>query len=525
MKSDHKPKVAVLGLDGATFDVIDPLLDAGELPNLKSLIDRGIRAPLRSTVPSNSSVAWSTFITGKNAGKHGIFYFLHNEENSYERKLVNSREIRSETLWSILSRHGSRVGAMNVPMTYPPEKIEGFIISGLLSPSEESIFTYPPDLHTELISVIGDYTLDIVESGLFLREDRFEIFKSFYRDLELKEAAACYLLDTRNLDFFMVVFTETDRLAHVAWRFRTPHYTKAHPGEAAKFGELIPQCYRRMDGTIGKILEHLDRDTIVIVLSDHGSGPIDKIYRLNLWLRQEGYLCVRSPGRFPSLLSKRPKTHSVQRIDWKKTKAYGSLTGGEDCLWINLRGREPEGIVTPGEEYESLRTEIMKRLLTIADPDTGEPIIEHIYRREEIYHGRELERAPDIVWVTRNTSYNQSGDLDGETVLERPSTAAPGMHRQEGILIAAGDPIAKGRNPGNAHLQDLAPTILYLMNQPVPDDMDGRILEEMIDPHRMKRIPPGVEKAEHFKTEGQMEYSGSEEENIRERLRGLGYIE
>ena len=470
-------KVLVIGLDGATFDVIRPMIEQNRLPNIAGLIGSGVHGKLTSTIPPHSPVAWSSFVTGKNPGKHGVYYFLGDTLETYNRALVSSKSIRTEKLWQILSRNGKRVGIIDVPLTYPPDEVNGFMISGMLTPSEESIFTYPANLHTELIIKLGDYPLEERVLHEFKKGNALDALKQLYYLTNKRRDAAFYLMHKYDWDFFMIVFRGTDLIQHVAFKFWDKNYCKQHELECTKFGEIIFQFYEKIDAIIGDILTQVRDKCTTIIMSDHGMRPVSKHFFINKWLIKEGFLRLK---RFYLLASIFKIRNTPSLIDWSKTKAFSSWAGGEAMIRINLAGREPCGSVKPGREYEQIREQIIDRLYQIKDPDTGNPIIEKVYKKEEIYSGPFLREAPDLQIVTNDMSYHPRGEFAAKQVLMTPQEATPGMHHIDGILIMNGPPIRKATQISGARIIDLAPTILYLLNLPIPDDVDGRVLFEAL---------------------------------------------
>ncbi|KPJ52940.1 hypothetical protein AMJ39_06425 [candidate division TA06 bacterium DG_24] len=553
-------RVLVIGIDGGTFRVIDPLLCEGRLPNIGRLIERGVRGDLLSTIPPSSSTAWTSFMTGKNPGKHGVYFFRRRMNGSYERPLINADWVRSQTLWDIVSAAGNRVNVFNVPVTYPPRAINGVMVSGLLTPSQESVFTYPSALHLELIFEVGTLPLFHDIMATFKRDTALNTLDQLFFTERKRGEAVLYLMDRYPWDLFVAVFTATDRLQHQAGRMWRDDYERQGGEWAGKLGDVISQCYELVDGIIGKMLARVGDETTVVILSDHGFGPIDKHFYVNRWLIDEGLLKLkrglgarrrlsyrktslgrivqRSPFRsisrfLPRLLRGLPVGIPVfrpcrpeERVDWSRTRAFSSFEGGEETISINQRGREPKGCVEPGHEFESARQSVIDRLKELRDPVTGEPIIEGAYRPEEIYRGPLLVEAPDITFTTRKMSYHPRGELDGNDLFENPPTGTPALHTLEGILAMSGGPVKRGTAITGASIIDLAPTVLYLLGIPVPKDMDGKILVSAIeDEFVQSHEPEFVEPPEETRAAPERSFSSEEEEQVKDHLRAIGYID
>jgi predicted AlkP superfamily phosphohydrolase/phosphomutase len=508
-------KVILLGLDGATFDLIDPWLERGELPNFARIVEESVKGELTSIFPPTSPGAWSSIVTGKNPGKHGLFDWRIRHNNSYDLIPVSAANRYGQALWDILSENGLKVGILNVPMTYPPAMVNGFMVSGMDTPSEAEVFTYPPDLYQEICTHCGQYVVDAwVETGEGAARERW--LSRLRASLQSREAALNYLMEKYPWDFLMAVFVFPDRLQHVLWHCfdqRHPFYT---PALANQCGEVLLEFYQMADKFLGGLVDRVDENTTLFVVSDHGFGPIHKLVFVNKFLQNLGLLKIKRDAPPP-------------KIDWAHTKAYAF--GYHGSIYINLRGREPEGTVMPGQQYEELREQIIEALRNLVDPETGKPIVSAIYKREEIYHGPYLVRAPDVLFqpIEEETPYRV---FDGFNYIDNPdlpliiadSALGTGAHRLNGIFLAWGKHIMPKQPLTGASVIDVAPTVLHLMGQPIPDDMDGRVLKEIFEPDFSTKpieYVPGLAPEEEM---GESVYSDDEVALITERLRGLGYV-
>jgi predicted AlkP superfamily phosphohydrolase/phosphomutase len=557
-----KKKMLVVGFDGATLDIAGPMMDAGKLPNMRRLRDEGASGHLRSTIPPNSSVAWSTFMTGRNPGGHGVFYFRERRDGTYNRPFITYDSIRSPSIWRILSDRGRKVGVVNVPLTYPPEPVNGFLVGGLLTPGRESVFTHPPSLHLDLIRALGEYPLDSEAERIFWQGNEMDAFTHMLYATKKVLDANLYLMDRFEWDFFMTVFRSVDLVQHRAWRFKIPAYRQRFPAESEKYGNLIEMCYEILDEYLGELIARAGTGASVCLMSDHGFGPIEGKFYVNRWLMEKGYLTMkatspliaqlmgiggdhidepRKPRGFekllvavgrrvlgilaPRLLSSPMDRLYTSMIDWSRTRAFSSMSGGEEIIIVNLRGREPQGIVEPGEEYENLRSEIIAELEKLRDP-RGQRIVEKAYRREELYKGPYVELAPDIQFVTRDMSILPRSDLFVDSVYREPYEHTPALHRENGILFLHGEGIRRSAVVEGACLEDLAPTVLYMLGLPVPEEMDGKVLLDCFtEDFRQSNAVVFAKAGEVMKSEGVAKsYSPEEEETIRKTLQGLGYL-
>ncbi len=569
-----KPEVMVIGLDGATFDLIDPWVKEGRLPNLARCLDKGTRARLRSTPLSNSAQAWSSFITGKNAGKHGIYDFFEPKRDDYGIRFINASFRKGNTLWRILSEAGKSVGVINVPITYPAEEINGFIIPGLDAPGvDKDNFSYPSGIVQTLQENAGGYILEAGIWGYIRRGEPHLAVEKLLESIEVRTRAAIFLLKRYQPDFFMVVFTESDKVQHHFWKYMDPERRESEIYADKPYAQAILKVYQRIDQSIGELLKETGENSTTFIMSDHGAGPAsNKTMFINKWLSGIGLLAYESNGDivrkgkrvlrqilsvtdevvkkrlsrrmkerllryFPELRNRVDSLLSLQGIDWSRTYAYSREN--HPAIFINLKGRESSGIVSAGREYEDVCKKIIKELGKIKCPETNGKVVGRVFRKEEVYSGEELYRAPDIIFEWKNHSYvhrpSEPGTNNGflrrlsQEELERSENLIrpSGIHRDHGILISFGKHIKNEKGLPETSIMDLAPTILYRSGIPVPSDMDGRVLFEFFekdfaDKNLIRQTPVNSEIISENKT---VTYSGNESKSIEERLRGLGYID
>lgn len=556
-----RSKVLIIGLDAATFDVLDPLIAGDEVPTIARLIQQGVSGQLKSTIPSLSPIAWSTFATGKNAGKHGIFSFTETKPDSYEIQLVNARSRKAQTLWSLLSSEGRRVCVINVPITYPPEEVNGVMISGMDTPGPESDFMYPAGLKEEIAKQVGQYSIEYPLLGAVNPRRARTVLDALYEVVDRRTAAMKYIMGQHPWDMVVVVYMILDRLQHFFWHAMEPgHYRYNEPG-AASLREVIRDAYRKMDAVIRDLLSQVDEsETSIIVISDHGAGPFDdSLPELNLndWLSQQGLLSLRGreslgyqalwrmrsalratlpawvktklKSRLPGLKERVQAYLYFSVIDWSRTEAFASydefLPRG---IRINVRGREPLGIVDPGAEYEGLRVALIQKLEGLRHPLTGRKVVSKVYRREELYHGSQVPKAPDLI-VHWNEGAYFSGSKPAKRSRDRfriSHLQRSGEHRDEGILIAKGPHFRSGHRLTGAEIMDIIPTVLHLMGIPVPADMDGKVLTTLFTESFMNQNPITYEQAEADREDSsnQAAYTEKEAAEVRRRLEDLGYL-
>lgn len=534
----------MIGLDAATFDVIDPMVAAGELPNLARLAGAGARGVLRSTTHPLTPHAWTTMVTGVNVGRHGIWDFTERDDSGYRLRVANGSFRRAPAVWDRLTAGGRRCGLVNIPFTWPAPPVDGFVVAGFDAAAREAGWTHPPELVAELRARYGSLELD----------NRFPIGAGGRVDLdqvrtaaEQKTDAAIWLAERYEPDLLFVVFMAADHVQHLCWR----------DWERDPLSSPVAETYRILDAAVGRLLEASPPDGNVMVVSDHGAGPLDGVVNLNAWLAGLGLLSYAGATtdvgrrfadrlfrlrrivpprlryalkqRWPRLREKAYETTDWSAIDWPRTKAFSYGTFGN--VVINVRGREASGIVEPGAEYERLRDEIAARALELTGPD-GERIVARVHRREDLFDGPELERVPDLLvefdeyrWLGKGSLKTASTELWDRIEIEPGSEHSyVGSHRHEGIVVLSGPDVAEGVAL-SAGIADVAPTLLYLLDEPIPSDLEGRVLFEAIRPERLDSRPATYDDAPLATVMGQERRSVEDSAEVEERLRGLGYLE
>ncbi len=548
-----RPRVMVIGLDGATFDLIRPWAQQGKLPTFAKIMEEGCWGELTSTIPPFTAPAWCSFATGKNPGKHGMYDFAGRKHGTYEMVPLDATYIKAPPIWEILSHYGRSVGVLNVPMTYPPAKVNGFLVTGMLTPPRASIFTYPPELGPELMKAVPGYA--IWPEGVFHPLGQEASFLKVVLELtEMRYSATRYLMGRLDWDFFMVVFRGPDLVQHWLWK----HMEAQQNNEGLADGIL--EVYKKLDRILASFLELIPPNTFLMLMSDHGAGPLDTYIHVNTWLLEQGYLKIKpyllpqgklwmfrlgvTPRSVYRLLMRtglrkgigsmvRERKGQVRRlldqvflsfkdVDWPRTLAYSY--GNVGPIYLNVKGREPLGRVSPGPEYERLREEIALRLMELRDPDSGLPLVEKVYRKEELYSGPALGDAPDLFFMPKDLRHQAFGLLQfTSNKWWEPSFDRSGGHRMNGIVLFWGPGVRRGIL-SQAKMTDLAPTVLALLGIPIPVDMDGRVLQEAFleELWRENRITySDAWKSGGIQGEG---LTTDETDEIQRRLKGLGYV-
>lgn len=577
MQSTSQKRVFCIGLDGATFDLIDPWIREGKLPNLKRFMEEGTRGVLRSVIHPFSPQAWGSFMTGVNPGKHGVFGFKEQIKGTYDFQFVNNKSIKVKTLWKVLSEQGKKVIVMNIPMTYPPEEVNGILISGMDSPGIDSDFTFPNEIKKEILSLTKDYMVHLHVAG-YLNTDakRRQAINDLLFMTECREKTVLYLMNKYEWDCFVVNFVATDQVQHHFWRYMTDRDHSVN----GEFKDAVLKIYQRLDEAVGKITANLDENVTQIIISDHGSGPISEVaIYIDEWLRQKGLLAFNTPNvksnsftrnvklfarscirtlaeqirtllfkhlssrtkdvlqrLFPNMRSRTASFINRAVVDWSKTKVYSSENVAS--LRINLAGREPLGIVNPAHEYEDLRTSLIRDLENIKHPLTNEKIIEKVYKREELYSGPYVEEAPDLIIWPREGTYKfikkifpKRTNRPTITIEKRDGTYTSGTHKLNGILIAKGCNILKNNSIPPVDIIDIFPTVLYYLGLEIPNYVDGKVITGMFSKDYISTTPAkysdrGCNIEAHKQSISTIQtYKDSESAKIEERLRSLGYVE
>ncbi len=534
--------VFIVGLDGATWTVLDALMACGDMPTLARLVSRGARGTLRSVVPPITPAAWSSFMTGKRPGKHGIYDFRVYDPRRYGDTFVTSRALHERTVWELCTAAGRRVAVVNLPVMYPPDPRAGTVVSGFDTPSVAAAFTHPPELRARILERMPDYALVAVpdpSDPTLEHDDRFDEFVGrVERGFEQRTRVALDLLADGAWDVFMVHYQEVDILQHRAWRFIAD--ATLNPRRS----ERIRRAYRRLDEVLADVLAAAPSDALVLVVSDHGFGAHGGRVYPNVLLQKWGYLSWRGRTRGRVLRSIRKRLRRIGLgggatgkaaepwirqlrvrgfdrmlpLRWRRTRAYVALAEMYGLLFVNLRGREPQGVVAPGAAYEALVGELRERFLAVRDPADGAPLFSAVVPGREVYPDDPRGGRPDLVLVPR-PEYSVYRDLNYRLWVER-YTVVSGTHRPEGIIVAGGSGVRAGALPAEAELIDVAPTILAAAGVPVPTDMDGRVLTELfVEPPAVSFTEPT---ARPDAAAGGL--SADEEGEVVERLRALGYM-
>ena len=455
-------RALVIGLDCAPPELVFERW-RDELPTLRSVMERGRYGVLRSCDPPITVPAWACMTSSRSPGALGIYGFRNRRDHSYDSlSIADARAVTVPRVWDILTERGRPSIVLGVPPGYPVTPIDGAMVGCFLTPdTERSPYTHPPELKEEIQALVGRYMVDVDD---FRTSDKDRLLADIEEMTASRFRVAEHLLETRPWDLFFMVEMGTDRVQHGFWRYFDPEHRLHEPGN--RFEHAIRDYYRALDEKIARLLRFADNDTAVLVVSDHGAKRIDGGICVNEWLRREGYLTLKEEPASPTPL--RP-----EMVDWPRTTAWGE-GGYYSRVFLNVAGREPEGVV-PTRDYERVRSELRAKLEAIGD-ERGRPIGTVAHRPEELYDERNGV-PPDLLVYFGDLLWRSIGQVGTGTthVLENDTGPDDANHAPSGLYLIAGGGLEAG--PGEERsLLDVAPTLLTLLGEPVPADMEGRSL-------------------------------------------------
>jgi len=437
-KRKSRRRVVLIGFDGVSYDQIIALGNSGHLPNITKLMEDGSLSRMKSSSPSISPVSWTSCVTGVNPASHGMFGYMNRRRESYGVYFPNALQIVSPQIWDYVTTANKTTVAVNVPQTYPAKEINGVLISGFVSLDFKKA-VFPQQMCSALEQI--DYRIDIDER----LKDRDTIYDELLFMLKKRRETFIYLMGRVDWDLFFGVITGTGRINRDLFNDYVDPDSECHVN--------FIHYFKKVDDLIGELVDKTTNDTEFVLISDHATAASKGEVYLNTWFRNEGLLKMKGEGKV-----------LFEDIDSKSTKVF-ALDSGR--VYINRKGVMPDGCVEPGEEYLSLRENIVKGLLSLKDSFTGLSMINSISRKEDLYQGELLERAPDLV-LQAVPGYELRSDIDKDYLL--------GKGRHEGVTTSQ-DAFLCMRgvhsNKSNPRLIDISPTILNLLDIPVDDKIEG----------------------------------------------------
>jgi predicted AlkP superfamily phosphohydrolase/phosphomutase len=451
-------RVVIIGLDCAAPQLVFDRF-APQLPNLAKLRARGAWGPLQSVIPAITVPAWACAMTSRDPGQLGIYGFRNRKDHSYEGlAMANANLVREDAVWDVLGRDGRHVILVGVPPSYPPRPVNGLRVGCFLTPSTKSEYTYPPELKAEIEATVGDYQIDVED---FRSEDKQRILDSAHDMAHKRFALFRHLLNTKPWDFAMMVEIGVDRVHHGFWKYFDETHPKYEAGNP--FERSVIDYYIAMDEEVGRTIAMLDDDTTVIVMSDHGAKRMIGGVCVNEWLQREGYLALKQPVSSPT-------PFSVDLVDWHRTKAW-SDGGYYARVFLNVRGREPDGVIDP-VEYERERDVIAAKLTALLDHE-GNPMGTRVFKPDQIYRATN-NVAPDLIVYFGDLNWRSVGSLGMGDIYTFENDTGPddANHAEHGIFIMAGQGVEPGERAG-LRITDVGPTVLDRMDTAIPGEMIG----------------------------------------------------
>jgi predicted AlkP superfamily phosphohydrolase/phosphomutase len=537
-------RVALIGLDGATFRVLDVVLAAGAMPALARLRERGVEATLRSTVPTYTPPAWVSMATGVNPGRHGVFGFLATTAQE-PPQIAHSGLIDAPPVWEYLGEQDIPCGMFNIPMSYPPASVNGFMVAGGLASgwtdSEMPNFASDVEIGRLVLELAGgQYPLDTVVS--YENDWRSRKVSSRLREIQrVRNTVLKALIEAREPEFVFAVFEGPDRLQHLHYQYIVEESDWYRRSEASEVRERTLSYFAELDNAIDDLADWAGSDGVVVIVSDHGFGPWEKTININLLLDKWGYLVPPSVSRLtrlpviagrgqrmarrilPRRILHTAKAKVERGIKWNETVAFASHVA-EQGIHINEQGRLPHGVVEP-HAVERLTTDIIQRLREFVDPDDGAPVVDRLILRTEIIHGRHASRAPDLFPFCRDQRYELSDTLAASSVLSDHRDRPWGYHHVDGVFIGAGTAFGDGTYGEGLDIVDVLPTTLHAAGLSVPAGLDGRVVAGVLSETAASTPIVHMHMEGDYQRSREYPFSPDEERVIEESLRGLGYLE
>ncbi len=530
----------LLGLDGATFTVLDPLMERGVMPFLAGLTERGVRAPLRTVMPPLTPPAWTSLMTGKRPGQHGVFDFFQKEDADSEYlHLATSQDVGTPMIWSLASEADKRIVSLNFPLMFPPPPVNGSVVPGGWMPWRQlRLGCYPPGLFDRLKRLPSfepsEMALDMELEAKAIDGCPQEEYADWIRLHTRREERWFQILrhlltEDGPADLVGIMFDGTDKLQHLCWRFIDAACRPAEPDAWEQ--EIIDLCedyFRGLDAKLEQIVAMSGADPTVVIASDHGFGPTWDLFYVNAWLEQAGYLAYKdaaADGEAATAVGFAEMTRHVFQLDWERTSAYAATPSSQG---INVVRRRPDGSPVSRQRHAELCAEIAAGLREIINPVTGRPVVLDVLTREEAYAGPYEALGPDLSLVLADGAA-MSILRSAEITRRRPQPC--GNHQWQGVFIAAGPGIRAGERLRELSILDVAPTLLYALDVAIPQDMTGHLATAAFEPEALRARPPrsraseSASAAEPAGVDLDLELDAEEEQTIVNRLKALGYVE
>jgi predicted AlkP superfamily phosphohydrolase/phosphomutase len=529
----------LIGLDGATFTVLDPYMERGIMPFLRELTERGTRATLRSIMPPLTPPAWTSLMTGKHPGQHGVFDFFQREEpGGIHFRFASSQDIRTSTIWSLASDEDRRVISLNFPLMFPAPPVDGCIVPGGMMPWRQlRLGCHPPGLFDRLKALPGFSPREMLDMELEVKaidgcpDEEYAAYVQQHVEREQRWLeVAVHLMREEPAELIGVMFDGVDKLQHLCWRFIDPACRPAEPTPWEQ--EMIDHCeryFRSVDAIVAELVALAGPEATVVLASDHGFGPTQDVFHVNSWLERQGYLVWAEEGtsrpRSDTEVGFAEMTRHVHALDWSRTLAYAATPSSQG---INIVGRVPgTEDPLPEETRGKIAAELAAALGELRRPHDGLPLVDEVWTRERAFAGPFEQLGPDLSLVLADGG--TMSILPSDTIVARRKEPQ-GHHRWEGIFLASGPGIRAGAQVDELSIVDVAPLLLHRLGLGVPDDMAGRVPVEILEPAELvarppRQVPAAEPQAAPVAAAADLALDPDEQAMVLERLRALGYVE
>lgn len=544
--SRRRPSTILVGLDGATFDVLDRLVAEGTMPFLGLLLAGGCSARLRTVVPPLTPAAWTSLATGVPPGRHGIFDFVrvtrqpsdsspHADTCPMQYRMATSDDVCAETVWSLASRQDRRVAVLNFPVGIPPEQVAGIVVPGFAPWRHLRRLVWPPEFYKVLCELPSfraeELVLDVTEERRAIQElatEEYEGWIDFHiRREERWLEVVRYVLEHEDCDLVAVLFDGVDKLQHICWRFIAPDPGTEFSDWEARVAARCRDYFARLDEIMAETVRLAGPAARVFVASDHGFGPTRELFYVNVWLERHGYLAWArgvQPDQSQRVGLEEVTRSSVALFDWTRTRV-AALTSGSNGLYVKV-SRFPGDPGVPPDEYEAFMAQLRGELLDVKAPD-GRRVVAEALLRDEAFAGPQGHRAPDLTLRMHDHGFVSVLNAAEPIV---PRRELLGTHHTDGVFAAYGPGIVPGGRMSDLSILDVAPALLYSLGLPVPCDFEGRFPREIFEPSMLAcchatvgpptLTPSSASACEHHETRG-----AADDEQVVSRLKALGYLE
>jgi predicted AlkP superfamily phosphohydrolase/phosphomutase len=531
------PPTLLIGLDGATFTVLDPYVERGIMPGLGELLERGTRASLRSVMPPLTPPAWTSLMTGKHPGQHGVFdFFQKDEPDSIYFRFATSQDVRSATIWTLATEAGRRILSLNFPLMFPPPPVDGCVVPGGMMPWRQlRLGCHPPGLFDRLKALPGFSPREMLDMQLEVRaiegcpEDELAdwVERHIVREQRWFEVLR-YLMREEPADLVGVLFDGVDKLQHLCWRFIDPACRPPDPTPWER--QIIEACeryFRSLDAMLAELVAAAGPDATVVIASDHGFGPTRDVFHVNSWLERQAYLTWadgddRDGGASDTAVGFAEMTRHVHAVDWTRTLAYAATPSSQGIhIVAHVPGTDDP---LPEATRRRIAADIADSLRTLRRPGDGRLLVAEVWTREQAFAGPFAAFGPDVSLVLAHGA--TTSILPSDTLVARRAEVH-GHHRWEGVFAASGPGIRSGADAGELSIVDVAPLVLHQLGLPAPDDMAGRVPVEIFEPEEAERRPPRRAPAGPAPelAAPDVEPEADEQAALLDRLRALGYVE